>query len=90
MASVHKNRDDESKYTVLEKMGRSFIILKAGNNQEIARSCALDAIEGVQYLEYLDLTQRIRERYLAKSEANDIDAETQRIREVYLKKSGEI
>jgi outer membrane protein OmpA-like peptidoglycan-associated protein/uncharacterized protein YegP (UPF0339 family) len=39
MASVEKNRSLEERYAVLEKMGRYFVILKAGNHQEIARSC---------------------------------------------------
>lgn len=40
MASVEKNRDQEDRYAVEEKMGHFFTILKAGNHQEIARSCA--------------------------------------------------
>jgi uncharacterized protein YegP (UPF0339 family) len=39
MASVLKNRDLEARYSVIEKMGRYFIVLKAGNHQEIAKSC---------------------------------------------------
>jgi uncharacterized protein YegP (UPF0339 family) len=39
MASVLKNRDLEARYSVIEKMGRYFIALKAGNHQEIAKSC---------------------------------------------------
>jgi outer membrane protein OmpA-like peptidoglycan-associated protein/uncharacterized protein YegP (UPF0339 family) len=38
-ASVEKNRDIEARYSITERMGRYFVILKAGNNQEIARSC---------------------------------------------------
>jgi uncharacterized protein YegP (UPF0339 family) len=38
-ASVLKNRDLEGRYATLERMGRYFTILKAGNHQEIARSC---------------------------------------------------
>jgi len=40
MASVAKNRDIESHYSIEEKMGHFFVVLKAGNHQEIARSCA--------------------------------------------------
>ena len=43
MASVLKNRDLEERYAILEKMGRYFVILKAGNHQEIARSCPYDS-----------------------------------------------
>ncbi len=43
MASVTKNRDMEERYAVLEKMGRFFVILKAGNHQEIARSCPFNS-----------------------------------------------
>jgi uncharacterized protein YegP (UPF0339 family) len=38
-ASVLKNRDLEGRYATVERMGRFFTILKAGNHQEIARSC---------------------------------------------------
>jgi uncharacterized protein YegP (UPF0339 family) len=38
-ASVAKNRELEERYSVIERMGRFFVILKAGNHQEIARSC---------------------------------------------------
>ena len=40
MVSVEKNRDIEERYSVEEKMGHFFTILKAGNHQEIAKSCA--------------------------------------------------
>ena len=46
MASVAKNRDLEARYSVFEKFGRYFTILKAGNHQEIARSCAHDTEGG--------------------------------------------
>ena len=42
MASVSKNRDLDERYGTIEKMGRHFVILKAGNHQEIARSCPYD------------------------------------------------
>ncbi len=41
-ASVAKNRDLEERYAIMEKIGRYFVILKAGNHQEIARSCPKD------------------------------------------------
>ncbi len=37
--SVIKNRKDKSKWSVDEKMGYYFSVLKAGNHQEIGRSC---------------------------------------------------
>lgn len=43
MASVAKNRDLEERYSTIEKVGRHFVILKAGNHQEIARSCGYDS-----------------------------------------------
>ncbi len=43
MASVEKNRDLNERYSTVEKMGRYFVILKAGNHQEIARSCPYDS-----------------------------------------------
>jgi uncharacterized protein YegP (UPF0339 family) len=41
--SVVKNRDNEDRYAGFEKMGRYFTILKAGNHQEIARSCPFNS-----------------------------------------------
>ena len=43
MASVAKNRELEERYSTIEKIGRHFTILKAGNHQEIARSCSFDS-----------------------------------------------
>jgi outer membrane protein OmpA-like peptidoglycan-associated protein/uncharacterized protein YegP (UPF0339 family) len=43
MASVEKNRDLNERYSTVEKMGRYFVILKAGNHQEIARSCPYES-----------------------------------------------
>ena len=43
MSSVDKNRVLEERYSVYEKMGYYFVILKAGNHQEIARSCPYDS-----------------------------------------------
>lgn len=50
MASVSKNRDLEQRYAVLEKFSRYFTILKAGNHQEIARSCPYDTEGGAMAL----------------------------------------
>jgi uncharacterized protein YegP (UPF0339 family) len=41
--SVIKNRDNEDRYVTFERMGRYFVTLKAGNHQEIARSCPYDS-----------------------------------------------
>jgi uncharacterized protein YegP (UPF0339 family) len=41
--SVVKNRDNEDRYSGFEKMGRYFVSLKAGNHQEIARSCPFNS-----------------------------------------------
>jgi uncharacterized protein YegP (UPF0339 family) len=43
MASVDKNRNLEERYAVKEQFGKYFAILKAGNHQEIAKSCAQDS-----------------------------------------------
>jgi outer membrane protein OmpA-like peptidoglycan-associated protein/uncharacterized protein YegP (UPF0339 family) len=43
MASVAKNRDLEERYAIIEKLSHYFTILKAGNHQEIARSCPYDS-----------------------------------------------
>lgn len=43
VASVIKNRDIEERYSIMEKLGRYFVLLKAGNHQEIARSCPYDS-----------------------------------------------
>ncbi len=40
--SVIKNRDIEGRYSIEEKRGKYFVVLKAGNNQEIGRSCPYD------------------------------------------------
>lgn len=37
--SVNRNRDNEARYSLMETEGIWYIILKAGNHQEIARSC---------------------------------------------------
>jgi uncharacterized protein YegP (UPF0339 family)/outer membrane protein OmpA-like peptidoglycan-associated protein len=42
VASVLKNRDNKDRYAEIEENGVHYIILKAGNHQEIARSCPSD------------------------------------------------
>ncbi len=37
--SVIKNKDDQKRFSTEERMGFYFVVLKAGNHQEIARSC---------------------------------------------------
>jgi uncharacterized protein YegP (UPF0339 family) len=39
MASVAKNREIEERFSIVESNGDWFAVLKAGNRQEIARSC---------------------------------------------------
>ncbi len=39
IASVIKNREIKERFSIEEKMGDFFVILKAGNHQEIGRSC---------------------------------------------------
>jgi uncharacterized protein YegP (UPF0339 family)/outer membrane protein OmpA-like peptidoglycan-associated protein len=39
--SVIKNKDIEKRKKIIERFGYYFLIIKAGNHQEIARSCAL-------------------------------------------------
>ncbi len=41
--SVNRNRDIEERYSVVESDGKWYVILKAGNHQEIARSCPHDS-----------------------------------------------
>lgn len=40
--SVIKNKDVEKRRKIIERFGHYFLIIKAGNHQEIARSCALE------------------------------------------------
>jgi outer membrane protein OmpA-like peptidoglycan-associated protein/uncharacterized protein YegP (UPF0339 family) len=68
MASVLKNRDDESKYSTTERMGRYFVMLKAGNHQEIARSCPFESEHAALGLYP---TQRLRAAYVRKSETEE-------------------
>ncbi len=44
VASVMKNRELKERYATIQLVGRNFVILKAGNHQEIARSCAFEDI----------------------------------------------
>jgi uncharacterized protein YegP (UPF0339 family) len=41
--SVNRNRDIRERYSITEEDGKWYVILKAGNHQEIARSCAYDS-----------------------------------------------
>jgi uncharacterized protein YegP (UPF0339 family) len=43
IASVQRNQDIPERYSVIEEDGSWYICLKAGNHQEIARSCAFDS-----------------------------------------------
>lgn len=43
LASVARNRDLEERYSIVEKNGKWFAALQAGNYQEIARSCPCDS-----------------------------------------------
>lgn len=43
VASVQKNRELRERYTVIEDDGKFYLILKAGNHQEIARSCPFNS-----------------------------------------------
>ncbi len=71
-ASVAKNRDLEERYSVLEKMGRYFVILKAGNNQEIARSCPYDSEDAA--LAFFPNARAEAARLLAEAEENRLKA----------------
>jgi outer membrane protein OmpA-like peptidoglycan-associated protein/uncharacterized protein YegP (UPF0339 family) len=45
--SVLKNRELKERYSIKEVAGRYFVILKAGNHQEIARSCPYNSMAAV-------------------------------------------
>lgn len=47
VASVLKNRDNKDRYAEIEEDGVHYVILKAGNHQEIARSCPSDKKVGI-------------------------------------------
>ena len=74
MASVARNRSLEEHYSVLEKMGRYFVILKAGNYQEIARSCPYDSESAA--LATFPNARVETARLLAEAEANKLAAAT--------------
>ena len=74
MASVARNRSLEEHYSVLEKMGRYFVILKAGNYQEIARSCPYDSESAA--LATFPNARAETARLLAEAEANKLAAAT--------------
>jgi len=48
--SVIKNRDNEARWSVEKNRGLEFAILKAGNGQEIARSCPIKDGKGASFL----------------------------------------
>jgi uncharacterized protein YegP (UPF0339 family)/outer membrane protein OmpA-like peptidoglycan-associated protein len=45
VASVQKNRELRERYSVVEDEGKFYLILKAGNHQEIARSCPYNSMD---------------------------------------------
>jgi uncharacterized protein YegP (UPF0339 family)/outer membrane protein OmpA-like peptidoglycan-associated protein len=47
LASVQKNSEIKERYSVVEEDEKHFVILKAGNHQEIARSCPYDSADGI-------------------------------------------
>ncbi len=47
LASVQKNRELKERYSIVEEDGKFFLILKAGNHQEIARSCPFDSQDDI-------------------------------------------
>ena len=47
LASVQKNRDLKERYSTVEEDGKHYVILKAGNHQEIARSCPYDSTDAM-------------------------------------------
>ncbi len=64
--SVIKNRDDESKYSVEEVEGLFYTVLKAGNRQEIARSCPY---AGEAEAKALFPSERAKAKMMAEQEA---------------------
>lgn len=48
--SVIKNRGNKDRYKVIEEDGKYYVALRAGNNQEIARSCAFDSAPNIDAL----------------------------------------
>ncbi len=47
LASVQKNSLLKERYSTIEEDGKHYVILKAGNHQEIARSCPYDSADGM-------------------------------------------
>jgi len=47
--SVVKNRTDDERFSIEEKAGHYFLVLKAANHQEIARSCPFDSERQAAY-----------------------------------------
>jgi uncharacterized protein YegP (UPF0339 family)/outer membrane protein OmpA-like peptidoglycan-associated protein len=47
LASVQKNSELRERYSTIEEDGKHYVILKAGNHQEIARSCPYDSADGM-------------------------------------------
>jgi uncharacterized protein YegP (UPF0339 family)/outer membrane protein OmpA-like peptidoglycan-associated protein len=47
LASVQKNSEIRERYSTIEEDGKHYVILKAGNHQEIARSCPYDTADGI-------------------------------------------
>jgi outer membrane protein OmpA-like peptidoglycan-associated protein/uncharacterized protein YegP (UPF0339 family) len=68
IASVEKNRDLNERYSTVEKMGRYFVILKAGNHQEIARSCPYDS-EAAALATYPNARVQAKESHLGAAAA---------------------
>jgi outer membrane protein OmpA-like peptidoglycan-associated protein/uncharacterized protein YegP (UPF0339 family) len=50
MNSVIRNRDKKERYKTIEEDGHTFVILKAGNHQEIARSCPHTAASALAFI----------------------------------------
>ena len=68
LQSVVHNRDLEERYSILEKLGHFFVILKAGNHQEIARSCPYATREAAMAL-FPSERQKVAEAAKHKHEA---------------------
>jgi uncharacterized protein YegP (UPF0339 family)/outer membrane protein OmpA-like peptidoglycan-associated protein len=47
MASVQKNCEIRERYSIVEDDGKHYVILKAGNHQEIARSCPYESADNM-------------------------------------------
>jgi uncharacterized protein YegP (UPF0339 family)/outer membrane protein OmpA-like peptidoglycan-associated protein len=47
LASVQKNSEIRERYSVVEQDGKHYVVLKAGNHQEIARSCPYESAESI-------------------------------------------